>query len=466
MNIIMRILAVSSVLFAAGLLNGAERPNIVYVLADDLGFGDLGCFGQATLKTPALDAMAREGMSFTRHFAGSTVCAPSRCVLLTGLHTGHCTVRGNGPAKLTDKDVCFPELLQAAGYRTGCFGKWGVGNPPPLDDPNRHGFHEFYGYVNMFHAHNYFPEFLIRNGKREPLRNELYPQWQTGVDPAREGMGVAELAVDYAPQLIVDDALEFIRKNHQRPFFVYLALNIPHANNEGGRAEEIGRNGMRVPDYGSAGAEDWPPPERGFARMIQQIDDDMARLFELLSELEIDDKTIVMFSSDNGPHQEGGHQVDFFDSNGVLRGKKRDLYDGGVRVPLIARWPGHVAPGSHCRQLCGFQDMFATVLELAQVDHSATTDGKSLAPLLTGASQQPVHAHLYWEFQEQGGKQAVYDGRWKAIRLNTQRPQQLKVELYDLEVDPSETRDVAQQHPQTLQRLLKIMDAEHTDPSS
>ena len=408
-------------------------------------------------------------MTFTRHFAGSTVCAPSRCVLLTGLHTGHCAVRGNGPAKLTARDVCFPELLQKAGYRTGAFGKWGVGNPPPLDDPQRHGFDEFYGYVNMFHAHNYFPEFLIRNGKKERLKNKLFERWRGNVDPARDGMGVAEKAVDYAPAMIVKEALNFIRDSRANPFFVYLALNIPHANNEGGRAVEIEKNGMRVPDVGPFGAKDWPRQEQGFARMMQQIDDDMGRLFRLLKELDLDDKTIVFFSSDNGPHQEGGHLVDFFDSNGSLRGKKRDLYDGGVRVPFLARWLGHIAPGSDCRLLCGFQDVFPTMLDLAGINQGRShglrkLDGHSLLPTLRGKNRSPLHDYLYWEFQEQGGKQAVFDGRWKAVRLQTNAPAKSRVELYDLETDPAEERNVAERFPARVKKMAQWMAQEHATP--
>ena len=344
------------------------RPNIIYVLADDLGYGDLSCYGQQTLRTPNLDRMAAEGMRFTRHYAGSTVCAPSRCVLLTGLHTGHCRVRGNGPGRLTARDTTFVELLQAAGYKTGCFGKWGIGNPPPLDDPQRHGFDEFYGYINMFHAHNYYPEFMVHNGRKVPLRNELYPDWQEKRTGEREGAGVSRVTVDYAPQLIADRVLDFIRHHHKQPFFVYYPLNIPHANNEGGSEPRIDRNGMRVPDLGKHAGKSWPVQEQGFARMIDYIDRDIGNIMALVKKLGIEKNTIVMFSSDNGPHQEGGHKVDFFDSNGPLRGRKRDLYEGGVRVPMIAWGPGQVPAGKTSDHISGFQDIFPTVVELAQVE--------------------------------------------------------------------------------------------------
>ena len=248
----------------AGTLVAAPKPNIIYILADDLGYGDLGCYGQKTLKTPNLDSMAREGMRFTRHYAGSTVCAPSRCVLMTGLHTGHARIRGNGPGQLLPQDVTFAKVLQQNGYQTGCFGKWGIGNPPPLDDPQRHGFDEFYGYINMYHAHNYYPEFMIHNGRKVPLRNVLYDDWRVKRTGPREGAGVSRVAADYAPQLIADRMLRYIRdctKQKDKPFFVYYALNIPHANNEGGGEKRIERDGMRVPDWGSHANLDMPDQE-------------------------------------------------------------------------------------------------------------------------------------------------------------------------------------------------------------
>ena len=438
-----------------------DRPNVIYILADDLGYGDLSCYGQQTLTTPHLDRLAREGLRFTRHYAGSTVCAPSRCVLMTGLHTGHCRVRGNGPGKLLSSDVTFVSLLQQAGYATGCFGKWGIGNPPPLDDPQRHGFDEFYGYVNMFHAHNYYPEFLVRNGKKEKLRNQLYADWLTKRTGPREGAGVAQVAVDYAPALIADAALQFIRDHRQQSFFLYYALNIPHANNEAGGDPRVQKNGMRVPDFAAFGDRPWPVQEKGFARMLQALDGDVGRILALLKELQIADNTLVMFSSDNGPHQEGGHQVDFFDSNGPLRGKKRDLYEGGLRVPMIAWWPGQVPAGQVTDQISGFQDIFPTVLEVAGVE-APKVDGVSLVPTLRGKpSLQQQHQHLYWEFSEQGGKRAVLLGKWKAVQRNTLKTPALPIELYDLASDPGETRDVADQHPQLVRKLAAILIAEH-----
>ena len=463
----LRIILASTLILCLNIPIRAERPNIIYILADDLGYGDLECYGQKTLKTPHLDRMAAEGMRFTNHYAGSTVCAPSRCVLLTGLHTGHCRVRGNGPGQLLATDVTFVEELQKAGYETGCFGKWGIGNPPPLKDPNQHGFDWFYGYVNMFHAHNYYPEFLIRDGKREPLRNKLYPEFRDYSTGVREGAGVAEVAVDYAPQLIAEEFFSFVEQNKDRNFFAYYALNIPHANNEAGREERIDKNGMRVPElipYKQRRL--WPIQEQGFAAMIDQIDGDVGRLMKLLKKLGIEKNTIVMFSSDNGPHQEGGHQMEFFNSNGELRGKKRDLYDGGVKVPFIAWGPGRVPAGRESDLLSGFQDIFPTMIDLAQIEGAQLrTDGLSLAPTLTGhPERQAKHEHLYWEFFEQGGKQAVVKGDWKGIRLGTLKKPNAPLELYNLKTDPAEKTNVADQHPEIAKELATIMEREHVEP--
>ncbi|MCA9146979.1 MAG: arylsulfatase, partial [Planctomycetales bacterium] len=401
------------------------RPNIIYILADDLGYGDLGCYGQKTLATPNLDRMATEGMRFTQHYAGSTVCAPSRCVLLTGLHTGHCRVRGNGPGQLLDEDVTIAEVLKKAGYRTGCVGKWGIGNPPPLDDPQRQGFDYFYGYVNMFHAHNFYPEFIIRNGEPVPLRNEVEPQWKDG-----DGRGIATKRVDYVPDLVTAEALSFIERNRDEPFFLYFAMNVPHTNNEATRNSRPER-GMEVPSFGEFAEKDWPGPEKGFASMIRNLDGDVGKVLAKLKELNLDENTLVIFSSDNGPHQEGGHQMPFFDSNGQLQGMKRDLYEGGIRVPMIARWPEHIQPASESSHVSGFQDMLPTLAQLAGVDAPAT-DGLSLVATLLGEGEQVQHDYMYWEFLEKGGRQAVLQGKWKGIRLDTDKNPNGPIELYDI----------------------------------
>ena len=451
--------------FAISLLPAAaaEKPNIVLILADDLGYGDLGCFGQKTLATPHIDQLAADGMKLTRHYSGATVCAPSRCVLMTGLHTGHCSVRGNNEVNLLPDDVTIAMRLKEAGYRTGCFGKWGIGNPPPRTNPNDYGFDEFYGYVNMFHAHNFWPEFLIRNGEIEKLGNVLDDPWleEDGYEMGgpREGAGVAKVKKDYAPHLITDEAIQFLEESADEPFFLYFALNMPHTNNEAGRKPY--NNGMEVPDHGRFADKDWPDPEKGFAEMMHLIDSYVGRVVAKLEELGVADNTLVVFSSDNGPHQEGGHEMEFFDSNGILRGKKRDLYDGGVRVPTIAWWPGKIEPGTESDKLSGFQDWFPTFEELAGLDKINGLDGISLVP---GSSSD--HDYLYWEFIEQGGKKGVATEKWKAVQLDTMKDNPKPTELYDLENDPGEENDVAKEHPEIIKKMEKWIDESHVPPST
>lgn len=433
---------------------GTSRPNIIYILVDDMGYGDLGCFGQAQLTTPHLDRMAATGLRFTNHYAGSTVCAPSRCVLMTGLHTGHCTVRSNGNVKLGKNEATVAKVLKKAGYRTGCIGKWGVGRPG-LNDPNEQGFDYFYGYVCMNHAHNCYPEFVIRNGRKVPLRNVLEERWKTRNVP--DGAGVADKKVDFVPHLCQREVLQFIDRNKEKPFFLYYALNIPHANNEGGK------DGMEVPSYGEFADKPWPAAEKGFAAMIRYIDDYVKAIQEKLKVEGLDRNTLVMFTSDNGPHQEGGHKMSFFDSNGPLRGMKRDLYEGGVRVPTIAWWPGVIKGGRESGHLSGFQDMMPTFAELAGVA-CPKNDGLSLLPTLLGKGKQAKHDHLYWEFYEQGGKQAVLKGKWKGIRLNTHRKPDGPIALYDVTKDIEERKNVAAQHPDIVSDMARIMKEAHTPP--
>lgn len=462
------ILAAFSVLCLATSSVAAEKPNIIYILADDLGFGDLGCFGQKTLSTPHIDQLAADGMKLTRHYSGSTVCAPSRCVLMTGRHTGNASVRGNNPVLLKPGEATLATKLKEAGYRTGCFGKWGIGHPPPRTDPNDRGFDEFYGYVNMFHAHNFYPEFLIRNGAIETLDNVLDDIWKDRetfrMGEPKEGAGVAKVQNDYAPNLITDEAIRFITESGTEPFFLYFALNMPHTNNEAGRPPY--NNGMEVPDYGEFAEKDWPAPEKGFAQMMRLIDDYVGRIVAEVEKQGKTDETLIIFSSDNGPHEEGKHLVDFFDSNGELRGKKRDLYDGGVRVPTIAKWPGKIKPGSESDHLSGFQDIMPTLGEVAGFTTDPDLDGLSLIPTLLGnREQQKKHKFLYWEFLEQGGKKGVTTERWKAILLDTEKPNPKPIELYDLESDPSETTNVAEKNPDIAKMMTDWILKSHTPPA-
>lgn len=459
----------------SSLAAAAPRPNIIFILADDLGYGDLGCYGQKTLTTPNLDRMAAEGMRFTRHYAGSTVCAPSRCVLMTGLHTGRCRVRGNDNWIIPDTDVTVPSLLKSAGYHTACIGKFGLGKPLPDDDPQRKGFIHFFGYVGTSHAHNFYPAFLIRDGARVEFPNVLISGMEKNAGDYRSGsngtgVATADGRKAWAPQLLSDDVRSYLderAREKERPFFLYYALNVPHTNNEAKQDSPLG-HGMECPDYGEFAAKDWPAAEKGFASFIRFLDDEAGRIMARLRSLGLAENTLVLFSSDNGPHQEGGHQADFFDSNGGFRGAKRDMYDGGIRVPLIAWWPGKVKAGTVSEQVSGFQDLLPTAAELSGAELSAETDGVSFAPILTERpEEQKQHSHLFWDFNEQGGKRAVLRWPWKLIHLNTGataanakakgKPQPLKKELYHLESDPAEEKNAAAENAGIVADLEALM---------
>jgi uncharacterized sulfatase len=437
----------------------ARKPNIIFILADDLGYGDLGCYGQELIKTPCLDRMAKEGMRFTDFYAGSTVCAPSRCVLMTGRHLGHCTVRGNAPRdhlerqSLTDEDVTVAELLRGAGYTTALIGKWGLGEEAMPGQPNKQGFQYFYGYLNQHHAHNYYPEFLWQNRSKVWLDNVLRRdgKWYEEI-----GAGVASKKVEYSHDLFADEALKFIDRHADRPFFLYLAFTIPHANNE---ATRLVGNGQEVPDYGIYADKPWSDPDKGQAAMITRMDADIGRLLDLLKQLKLDDRTIVMFSSDNGHHDEGGHDTDLFDPNGPLRGMKRDLYEGGVRVPMLARWPEHVPPGTVSDHVGYFGDLMATAASLAGVQPPEGLDSISFLPTLLGEKEgQEQHDYLYWEFYERGTKQAVRMGKWKAVR---QPMFTGSTELYDLSEDIGEENNVAEEHPDVVAKMEAAMQEAH-----
>ncbi len=425
-----------------------KKPNIIYILADDLGYGDLGCYGQRAIQTPNLDRMAAEGMRFSQHYAGSTVCAPSRCVLMTGLHTGHARIRGNRRVPLLSEDVTVAEQLKQAGYATGLVGKWGLGEPGTTGIPNRQGFDTFFGYLNQAHAHNYYPEYLWENEAKIRLNN-VVEHTKTGY--AKGVGGVATKRVEYSHDLFVEKALNFIDARKNAPFFLYLALTIPHANNE------AGIKGMEVPDLGVYADKDWPQPQKGHAAMISRMDSDIGKIFDRLKTLGIDENTIVMFSSDNGPHAEGGNDPHFNDSNGPLRGIKRDLYEGGIRVPFIVRWPGKVKAGSESGHVSGFQDVLPTCAEIAGMHVPDDIDGISFVPTLLETGKQRQHAYLYWEFHEQGSKQAVRMGQWKAVRLNVTKKPDGPIELYDLSKDMGEEENMAAEHPQIIEEMESIM---------
>ncbi len=416
---------------------GARRPNILFILADDLGYGDLGCYGQERIPTPHIDRIGAEGMRFTQSYAGSTVCAPSRCCLMTGLDTGHARIRGNARVPLRPTDVTVARLLKSAGYRTGIIGKWGLGNAGSTGIPNLQGFDEWFGYLDQQHAHSYYPDHLWENQEERILPGNLGTRQQ------------------YSHDLFTERALNFLEKNGgARPFFLYLAYTIPHANNELGRATG---NGMEVPGDEPFSSRPWPQTEKNFAAMLTRLDGDVGRILAKLESLGLDGNTLVFFSSDNGPHREGGHEPEFFRSSGPLRGIKRDLYEGGIRVPMLARWPGRIRPGAS-DQVWAFWDFLPTAAEIAGIQPPAGISGISMLPALEGRRQRQ-HEFLYWEFHERGFSQAVRAGDWKGVRLGTRRP----LELYHLRDDPGEKSDVASRYPAEAAKLEQLLARARTD---
>lgn len=432
------------------------KPNVIFIMADDLGYGDLGCFGQTKIKTPRLDQMAAEGMKLTQFYAGATVCAPSRCVLMTGQHTGRCWVRGNAGAgniesqALRDEDKTIAEVFKDAGYATALFGKWGLGESTSPGHPNNQGFDVCYGYLNQHHAHNYYPSFLYRNKERVALRN--VPQWEN----AERGEGWSMERVDYTHDLIHAEAMQWLSENHEKPFFLYLPYTIPHANNEGTRGTG---DGQEVPEYGIYADKPWPRPDKGQAAMITRMDRDIGVLLDRLKEYKIDEKTLVIFTSDNGPHREGNNDPEFFDANGPLRGLKRALFEGGIRVPTIARWPGRIEAGAVSEHQGYFGDVMATVCALTKQPMPKDIQSISFLPTLLGqATEQEQHPYLYWEFYEQGSRQAVRFGDWKAIR---EPMHDGKMQLYHLGKDIGEETNVASEHPDLVKKAAAFMDEAH-----
>ncbi len=417
----------------------ARKPNVIFILTDDLGYGDLGCYGQQAIQTPYLDQMAAEGIRFTDCYAGSTVCAPSRCCLMTGRDTCHARVRTNARIPLRPEDTTVAELFKEAGYATGIVGKWGLGEPDTSGVPNRQGFDYWFGYLNQGRAHNYYPEYLWLNEDKFVLEGNT--------NGAKE---------QYSHDLFTEHALQFITAHSHEPFFLYLAYTIPHANNELGR--DTG-DGMEVPDYGPYADEDWPSPQKGYAAMISRMDRDCGRIFELLQELGIDDNTLVFFTSDNGPHAEGGCHPSFFNSWGPLRGYKRDMYDGGIRVPMIARWPGTIPAGAVSDAPWAFWDFMPTMGELAGFDAPEQIEGVCVLPAIMG--EQHAHGTMAWEFMMKEFRQAVRIGKWKAVRYGLTR----QTELFDLDSNVAEANDVAAQHPEIVAEAERIFAEERAhDP--
>ncbi|MCT4646834.1 MAG: arylsulfatase [Carboxylicivirga sp.] len=424
------------------------KPNIIYILADDLGYGDIGCYGQQVIKTPNIDQLAKEGIRFTQHYAGSTVCAPSRSALLTGLHTGHTFVRGNGQFQLREdkEDITIARLLKNAGYHTATIGKAGTGCNCDLGQPNRKGFDYFFGFLGHGAAHTYFPEYVYRNEEKI-----LFPD---------NGGFKTWAGESYIHDVFLKEVLGYIEKHKEEPFFLHYASLLPHAQMyapEEFKADYKGKfaeKRFEGKHYGTC--ED---PNATTAGMINRLDWEVGQIMKKLKELGLDKNTVVMFASDNGPHNVGGRDANFFKSSGPYRGIKRDLYEGGIRVPFIVRWPDVVKKGIVSNHISAFWDVMPTLLDVIGSDVEQKTDGISFYPTLKGEPQKE-HSYLYWEFHERGKSQAVRQGKWKGVRTGIKEGN-MKIELYNLDEDISETNNIAHLYPEVVKALEEIMDREH-----
>lgn len=465
----------------------STKPNFVFIIADDLGYGDLGCYGQTRIRTPHLDRLAAEGLRFTQHYAGNAVCAPSRCVLMTGKHPGHAHVRNNrgympeGQEPLPADAVTVCSLLRSAGYVTGGFGKWGLGGPGTSGDPLKQGIDRWFGYNCQSVAHNFYPTYLWDNDRKFPLPNPDFPardQFRPGEDPLNPESYRRFAGTHYSADLINAEARKFIQDNQHRPFFCFIPTTVPHL------ALQVPEDSLR--EY--VGQWDDPPytggrgylphfhPRAAYAAMITRMDREVGRLIELVRELGLEEKTVFVFTSDNGPlhgeHQGlAGTDALFFNSSGGLRNGKGTLYEGGIRVPGIVRWKGQVKPGTVSERVTGFEDWLPTLLELAGVPSAIPVDcdGISFAPTLRGESQ-PDRPFLYREFPAYGGQQSLRAGNWKLIRrhlIPTKKSAaggtQPTTELFDLNRDPGEERDLAAEHPEVVARLLAQMGPQHVN---
>lgn len=434
--------------------DAAEKPNVIYILADDLGYGDLSCYGQEKFQTPHIDRLASEGLKFSAHYSGNTVCSPSRAVLMTGQHSGHCYLRGNlsgeRGAELDPAMTVLPEVFKAAGYATGAFGKWGLGHTfmEGSANPLTHGFDEFYGWKSQTIAHTYYPTTMVHNGKEIPME-----------------------AGTYVHDLVLDRAREFIESHakSKTPFLCYIPTAVPHAAMHAPQElhkkwrKKLPQFDKKIGKYGAAGepCPDVVNPIAGFAAMMENLDNEVGEILALLQSLGIDENTLIMFASDNGAHQEGGHDPNFWNSTGNLRGMKRDMHEGGIRSPMLARWPGVIKPGQTTEHISGFQDVLPTLADLVGQPVPAQTDGISFLPTLRGeSSNQKQHEYLYFEFckspQQTIFSQAVRMGDWKAYREAGKN-----LELFNLADDPYEKQNVAKSHPDLASKLEAIIAEAH-----
>lgn len=438
------------------------KPNIIFIVADDLGYGDLSCYGQKHFQTPNIDKLARHGMKFTNHYSGSPVCAPSRSALMTGLHSGHTFIRGNkevqpeGQWPLPEEAFTVTELLKSAGYVTGVFGKWGLGYPGSEGTPSKQGVDVFFGYNCQRLAHNYYPEYLWDNETRVVLEGN-------------KGSGKE----DYAPSLIHERALAFLEEHQDTSFFLFYPMIIPHAELTAPEKYMALYRGKFLPEKVFEGVDEGETFRKGpygsqreahaaFAAMIHLMDEQVGSVLNKVAALGLDDNTLIIFTSDNGPHVEGGADPDYFDSNGNLRGYKRDLYEGGIRVPLLATWKGKIKEGQVSDHPSAFWDVMPTLAEIVGAKIPYRPDGLSYLPTLLGKpGKQQSHDHLYWEFHELGGRRAVRKDDWKLVQYNVGKTPAGNFELYNLKEDPSEKNNVAEKYPRKVNELKKIMLAAH-----
>jgi arylsulfatase A len=462
---------ITSILLAFGCSNEAQkneeqprRPNIIYILADDLGYGDLSSYGQTKFATPNIDKLANEGIKFTQHYSGSTVCAPSRSSLMTGLHTGHTPVRGNkewqteGQWPMPSDAFTMAEMLKEAGYVTGAFGKWGLGYPGSEGDPNNQGFDEFFGYNCQRIAHHYYPFHVWHNQEKIILTENEGTQRGT-----------------YGPEIIQQEALKFLELNKDKEFFMFYPSLIPHAEMFAPEEYMEKYRGKYLPENAYQGVDDGenlklgpygsqPESHAAFVAMVNYLDDQVGELMTKLKELKLDENTIVMFSSDNGPHLEGGADPDYFNSNGPFKGYKRDLYEGGIRVPMIVRWPGKIISGSKSDHISAFWDVMPTVAEITGINAPEGIDGISFLPALL-QQEQVKHDYLYWEFHEKGGRQALRKGDWKLVRYEVNNDPDRPLELYNLANDPGEENSLSDEFPEKVEELKNIMKNARTESS-
>lgn len=426
--------------------------NVIYILADDLGYGDIGCYGQQKIKTPNLDKMAAEGLLFTQHYAGCTVSAPSRCSLMTGLHTGHSQIRGNkeikpeGQLPMTPDTYTLGKLMKSAGYATGIFGKWGLGYPGSSSTPDKMGFEEFFGYNCQRQAHSYYPEHLWHNNDTVFLH-------------ANDNGGRQV----YSQDMIHEHALKFIRDNKDKPFYAMLTYTLPHAelNLPHDSIYCLYENEFEETPYNKGGYHDSEKPKASFAAMVTRLDKYVGDVMAELKELGLDKNTIVIFTSDNGPHEEGGADPDFFRSYGPLRGLKRDVYEGGIRVPMIAWNPAKIKAGLCTDHISAFWDVMPTLAELTGTALPEPGDGISFLPTLFSQKGQQQHDYLYWEFHERNGREALRSGNWKLIRQPVVG--ETVIELYDLSKDIHEDNNLAQEYPEKVRELVVLMDGARTE---